>query len=361
MGGTLHVESMKGLGSKFSFDLTFETLDSEAAPLPGGTAFHVIEKPIFDADVLVCEDNEMNQQVLREHLFRVGIRTTSAANGKAGIDQVNKRIAEGREPFDLILMDIHMPVMDGLEAAEILTLSGNKTPIVALTANVMHNDINVYRDAGMPDCLPKPFLAQDLWACLLKHLNPVGTGAIDERAEKIVDQKINRQLQTDFLEDHAHAFAEIKNALRDGDLILAHRLAHTLKGVAGLIGKNALKEAAYHVEVFLKENGTDVPEQMLRDLDVELKKVIHEIAAASALEATAPVQLPPVDKEQRDQLFTQLKSMLEIGDSDALEFIQELHQIPGTKTMIERMEHYDFTAALQILNQMMDKKENEYE
>jgi len=118
MGGTLLVESAVGVGSKFSFDLTFDTIDiTDDELLNKHIVFNDIEKPVFDGEVLLCEDNAMNQQVICEHLARVGIKTVVAENGKIGVDMIRGRLLSGEKQFDLIFMDMHMPVMDGLEAA----------------------------------------------------------------------------------------------------------------------------------------------------------------------------------------------------------------------------------------------------
>jgi CheY-like chemotaxis protein len=167
MGGGLRVESTPGIGSKFSFTLPFGTLEANSIDT------HVIEKPRFSGEVLVCEDNDMNQEVIAAHLLQVGLEPTLAVNGKLGLELVEERMKAGRT-FDLILMDIQMPVMDGIDAAKRLIEMGVKTPIVAMTANVMTEDTEKYLAAGMADCLSKPFLQQQLWACLLKYLKPVG-------------------------------------------------------------------------------------------------------------------------------------------------------------------------------------------
>ncbi|UQZ88969.1 hypothetical protein C4J81_07070 [Deltaproteobacteria bacterium Smac51] len=171
MGGELKVESRSGLGTSFSFTLTFITLEEtlDINSQPEETAGH-LEKPSFRGEVLVCEDNFINQEVIREHLTRVGLSMVLAENGAIGVDLVRERLAAGGKPFDLIFMDIHMPVMGGLEAAMKLKEIGNQTPVVALTANVMSDDIENYLQNGMSGYLGKPFIAHELWACLNKFL-----------------------------------------------------------------------------------------------------------------------------------------------------------------------------------------------
>jgi len=173
MGGTLHVDSALGIGSKFSFEITFDTIDVQDDDLMREKIiFNELEKPEFDAEVLLCEDNYMNQQVISEHLKRVGVTTVVAENGKIGLEFIKKRIEKNEKMFDLIFMDMHMPVMDGLEASMHITNLNIGVPIVAMTANVIYNDKDIYKKNGMNDCVGKPFTSQELWRCLMKYLTP---------------------------------------------------------------------------------------------------------------------------------------------------------------------------------------------
>jgi signal transduction histidine kinase len=174
MGGKLQVESTPGVGSKFFFDLSFDTVDvTDEDLLEKLMVFHDIEKPEFEGEVLLCEDNEMNQQVICEHLSRVGLKTVVAENGQKGVDLVKKRMEKHERQFDLIFMDIHMPVMDGLEASSEIFHLNQGIPIVAMTANIMSGDVMVYKMSGMNDCIGKPFTSQELWRCLMKYFIPL--------------------------------------------------------------------------------------------------------------------------------------------------------------------------------------------
>jgi len=175
MDGTISVESKPGEGSIFKVEITFnfEDIDEEF-----DTVERIIysndEKPIFEGEVLLCEDNTINQQIFVEQLARIGLKTVVAGNGKIGLDLVNDRIADDKEQFDLIFMDIHMPVMDGIEATTEILKLGIGVPIIAVTANVMKNDIILYSKSGMSDCLAKPFTSLELWRCLVKFIKPIG-------------------------------------------------------------------------------------------------------------------------------------------------------------------------------------------
>jgi CheY-like chemotaxis protein len=136
-----------------------------------------IEKPHFHGEVLLCEDNKMNRDLIREHLTKVGLTSVVAENGLEGVEAFKSRAQKHKKPFDLVFMDIQMPVMGGVEAgAEILKMNTG-TPVIAMTASGSTADKEQYASCGMQGCLVKPFTSQELWACLLKHLTPVKAGA----------------------------------------------------------------------------------------------------------------------------------------------------------------------------------------
>jgi CheY-like chemotaxis protein len=175
MGGKLNVSSMPGIGSKFTFEITFDAVNqSRKRDNESSGSKQIIssepEKPSFEGEVLLCEDNAMNRQVVCEHLERVGLKTTTAQNGKEGLMKVRERTDENARQFDIILMDIFMPVMDGIEAAAKILEINPAIPIIALTANIMESDREKFLADGFRDCVGKPFTSQELWTCLGRYL-----------------------------------------------------------------------------------------------------------------------------------------------------------------------------------------------
>jgi len=214
MGGRLSVESTPGIGSKFYFTLIFTTLNiTEDEKSRKKIPLDEIEKPAFEGEVLLCEDNAMNQQVICEHLARVGLKTIVAWNGRLGYDLVRKRMLSDEKQFDLIFMDMHMPVMDGLEAsAKIMSLNQN-IPIVAMTANVMSDDRTIYVKSGLKDCVGKPFTSQELWRCLLKYLTPVTKESDQTEEDSLInEQKFQNNMKVYFYKNNLHKYEEIINA-----------------------------------------------------------------------------------------------------------------------------------------------------
>jgi len=273
MGGTLSVDSTPGIGSRFSFDLTFDTIDISMDEMhQERISYKDIDKPLFEGDVLICEDNFMKQEVIREHLANVGLKTEVAENGLIGIEMVKNRLNKNEKLYDLIFMDMHMPVMDGLEAAVEIVKMGIKIPIVALTANIMVDDLDMYKTHGIVDCVSKPFTAQELWRCLLKHLTPVNKS--DSHNES--DTEIQESLEKYFVKTNINKYDEICKCMEAGDIKQAHRLVYTLKGNAGQVGKNRLQSAAAAVEHQLADGTNSVTPDQMSALKNELDSALTE-------------------------------------------------------------------------------------
>jgi signal transduction histidine kinase/DNA-binding response OmpR family regulator len=354
MGGRLTVESTIGVGSKFSFQITFDTIDSPEYKRARETSFSEIEKPVFEGEILVCEDNQMNQQVIIDHLARVGIKAIIAANGSEGVSMVQKRMEAGEKPFNLIFMDIHMPVMDGIEAASKITALGSLTPIVAMTANIMANEKEMYKESGMPDYVGKPFTSQELWHCLLKYLKPVDRKIVDKNVQSKEDEQFIKKLQISFAKQNQIKFDEIANALKADDIKLAHRLAHTLKTNAGQLGKKQLQKAAAEIEHFLEDGQDLVTEKQLNVLKNELNEVLEEFAPllSAQIPAGISVKAAGFDVKKASELAEKLETLLRKGSPESLKLVDDLYAIPGSETLIEQIEEFNFDAALVTLHKM---------
>jgi len=161
MGGSIDVSSEEGRGSIFRLMLPYRpttTLIQQADDR--GT----IDKK-FSGNVLIAEDTPELQLLEKRILEGMGVSITIASNGQEAVDRVNA------QSFDLILMDMQMPVMDGLEATQVLRGAGNQIPIIALTANVMQKHRDVFEEAGCDGFLAKPIDRQELRHVLEHYLN----------------------------------------------------------------------------------------------------------------------------------------------------------------------------------------------
>jgi len=174
MGGHIGVESALGAGSTFRLELPFEQLASEAEP-PGElhAGRDAAQGGVMRARVLVAEDNPVNQIVATEMLKRLGCRADVVGNGREAVEALKKL------PYDLVFLDCHMPEMDGFDACRAIRAaepSGQRVPVIAMTASALKGDRERCLDAGMDDYLPKPVRLADLSSAIHQWL-PASGGA----------------------------------------------------------------------------------------------------------------------------------------------------------------------------------------
>ena len=359
MGGSLTAESALGLGSRFSFELTFQTVNiTENITIT--PAVNIDEKPLFQGELLICEDNTLNQMVISDHLSKVGLKSVIAVNGKIALELIKRRIENNETQFDLIFMDIHMPEMDGLEASKAIIEMGVKTPIIALTANIMANDKDTYAQAGMLDCLPKPFIAHELWSCLLKYLKPVGKSAVKKISEftnedltATEEEEQQMELIRVFIKSNQTTGKEIQNALNEGDKKSAHRIAHTLKGVAKLVGQIKLSQAAQAAEEAILNSETDQINAQVNALENELRISLSELIPLSNHYKGKEFNQNDnsfIDKENVLKLLEKLDLLLEEDSFDSLNLVGDLRMIPGAEQLASCVENMKFKQAREALS-----------
>jgi CheY-like chemotaxis protein len=157
MGGEIMVDSKKGEGTSVSFTVEFAKGSIEDLPYKENFAIHINKDMLANRRILLVDDNKMNRLVAKTILQNHGALTTEAVNGREAIDLLREN------EIDLVLMDIQMPVMGGMEAARIIREDISKTiPIIALTANAIKGDNEKCIDAGMNAYLSKPFKEDEL-------------------------------------------------------------------------------------------------------------------------------------------------------------------------------------------------------
>ncbi len=258
-------------------------------------------KKIAGAKILLVEDNEINQQVAKEILEMAGLVVEIAENGKEAVENIAK------SNYELVLMDIQMPVMDGYEATK--EIRKNKAfaglPIIAMTANVMAGDIEKAISSGMDGHVSKPIKPSQLFEALIKWIKPREqkiAGAIkteqpvvqpDEKDEMPEmphidtetgiarvggNRKLYKNLLVKFYNDYQSSATEIKALLDSGKRSDAERYAHTVKGIAGNIGADELQACAGSIEKSIRDNVND---NFINDMELfenHLKNVFESIA-----------------------------------------------------------------------------------
>ncbi|MGH8454378.1 MAG: response regulator [Nevskiales bacterium] len=247
--------------------------------------------PLRGIRLLLVEDNVLNQRVASEMLHRLGSRVDIANNGEEGIAAVEQGC------YDAVLMDLQMPVMDGLEATRRIRANPDhaELPIIALTANALARDRERCIAAGMNDFLTKPVYAAQLADMLGKWLGTdvgVTPGPLPAEAASsgpkpalsLVDalhhfdgnRKLYLELLAIFRQHHAGDMQRLRQALAAGEHKTAHRLAHTLKGVAGNLSMPRLRQYALQIEECIEESET-ATEDLVSAGETELSAVLAEI------------------------------------------------------------------------------------
>ncbi|WP_207060679.1 ATP-binding protein [Motiliproteus sp. SC1-56] len=242
MGGQVGLDSSPGVGTRIWARLPLATIDSFPGPLPEQVGDTPDPGPVLAGlHILVVEDNRFNRVLLQRMLEYRKAEVTLAENGRQALDQVANR------SFDLVLMDLHMPDMDGLEATRrirALPAPSARVPIIALTADVMAGSEESFSRSGIDGILYKPIDEVRLIECIRQRVNPSATtvpsgGAASgpPRLESygITPQALHEELQRQVEGIHRGFVARNAEAMRDH--------AHQLSGLAGLLGMAELEAA----------------------------------------------------------------------------------------------------------------------
>ncbi|MCP4685760.1 MAG: response regulator, partial [bacterium] len=346
-------------------------------------------KGIAGARILLVEDNEINQQVARELLEGAGLRVTLAENGRKSLNRLEE------DEFDLVLMDIDMPVMDGYQATRLIRRDKRfkDLPVVAMTAHALTGDREKSMTAGMNDHVSKPIDPEHLFSTLVRWIKPmaqpfvagrtaVGGSGQEETESALPDMPgidvqsalarvsgnwaLYRKLLFKFQSNHAGVVGEIKSALDEDDIDLARRLVHSVKGVSANLGACELPLKAHNLEAVIERgNGREI-ESCLGAFEQALKRVIHSIAelARRAEGARPDNDRAPRGAEQMDvsaitSSLARLKRLLEDNDTRAVQCLESAKEQlagAGVGAEVDRLENcmgrYDFVAALELVSVM---------
>ncbi len=310
MHGDIWVESTPGKGSTFAFFVRLTEGSSEDTE-SDGTNGQLSEEELFTTyraelggkRVLLVEDNDLNLEVALDLLESLGLSVDIAKDGEQALAALEHK------PFDGVLMDCMMPVLDGYEATRRLRRNPkfSQLPVIAMTANVMAEDREHCRAAGMNDHIAKPLDLRHMLATLTKWLAPDNTltssaavpakpgstpalpgidttqGMVTARGKPAFYRKLLRL----FLDDKREFEAQFREAQHDADPTAAQRAAHSLKGMAASIGARTLTGLAAALEAACR-NGSDDIDDRLDAVVAELHIVNNGIEGLEAGEAAQP-------------------------------------------------------------------------
>lgn len=311
------------------FDTLIRLQHNEAASPPRSaeifSATRATLEGIRGAQILLAEDNELNQQVATEFLTKSGLNVTLANNGQEALDLVQ------RGNFDAVLMDLHMPVMDGFEATRRIRALpiGAGLPIIAMTAAAMVPDKEASAAAGMNGHIAKPVDPQELADTLVRWVHPrpgMGapeTSATEDPAMREIDAleealpgvsvraglarlagklTVYRRLLRSFGGDLGGTAAKLRTLLAAGDLPLLYEEAHTLKGVAGNLGLDSIFAAAHELGTKIRSGQTDHLDELTEALAGQCEAMLAIFAAKGAQEA---LEQPPAEAEAKRTVATE--------------------------------------------------------
>ncbi|MBF0272481.1 MAG: response regulator [Magnetococcales bacterium] len=348
---------------------------------------------------LLVEDNEINQQVACELLEEEGVVVSIADNGQEAVDAVQ------HESFDLVLMDVQMPIMDGYAASRAIRADGRfrALPIIAMTANAMAGDREKCMAAGMNDHISKPIHPPTMFATIARHVAPRApllaaapsppaatppkpvvevtppleeAWALPEQVDGINvaaglrNLNGNRKLYCKILGDVQGRFGDVvpklENALQLQTYPEALRLIHTFKGVSGTLGAHTLQRLSGEIERALMEEALDRLPGLLPPWRLEVERVMASLTRLLPPVASEPSPVvvrtssEALDMDRLREILGQLSGLIDEGDSDALELAHQARGllegsefIGSMERMIGQIDDYEFEMARETLKELI--------
>lgn len=355
----------------FDMDKNGMTIQSDARPDVGAE-----EVRIDGARILLVEDNEINQEVATEILSSAGAIVEIANNGKEAIDAVASK------EYDLVLMDLQMPVMGGYEATKFIRTDRKNMnlPIIAMTAHAMQGVEAECKAAGMNDYVSKPIDPKNLFSTILKwvkqnvdpsNLTSVGsnkTGTegtvepalpdgmpgvdISEGLSRVGgNKKLYLKLLNDFASNNKSFITNLQKAISEQKMEEARRLVHTLKGVSGNLSAKEISAISEQLEKALFKTPLKDCEPLLDQLDSALNSVITTVESAQVEPEEHTVEQESTLAEDFEPILREAAQLVWTDDIDAGNTITKMKQAFGRRFSeevkeIERsIDGFDFEAA----------------
>ncbi len=351
----------------------------EQASEAGGTVPTQVH--LRGASVLLVEDNEINQQVAEEILGQAGLQVTAANHGREGVEALAAR----PEAFDVVLMDIQMPVMDGYAAAQEIRKDPRfeALPIIAMTANAMAGDREKALAAGMNDHVSKPIDVKQLFEVLGKwasasasreeapsveteettneskdELNELVGFDVEKGLTRLAgNRKLYVKLLRDFARNHAGDAELIQSVLKRGDVGEARMRAHTLKGIAGNLAAQEVYEASAEMEARLTQDDDQCrtcpnTANLFSSLDEALGRAVEALRVLDSdtdqngayVAKTVGHEPKALTPDRALEVSAMIRDAIDIGDISQVEEVVELLPPDSAhrKKLSETLDNFDF-------------------
>jgi len=309
MNGKIWIESELGIGSSFIFEIPLQKGDERKINTDRAIPKDI--SSLFVSNILLVEDNKINQEIIIGLLENSGINIDIANNGKEAINLCVKN----PKKYELILMDLQMPIMGGIEASKHIRQKDKDIPIIALSANAMKEDVASTEAVGMNEYLHKPIEVEKLYATLLKYISVKTKPLNMDKAEKddikipylkYIDTDLgltyiagNKKLYLKILSNFYNDYKDMK--LKNLEKEEFARVIHTIKGLSANIGATALHVASKNLDVTPNEELFSIFCEELHKVLDELKKLAEDKSG------DVDRKLQSLSKEQRYELLKKLR------------------------------------------------------
>ncbi|MEA3353999.1 MAG: response regulator [Campylobacterota bacterium] len=319
------------------------------------------------SQILLVEDNETNQEIIIGLLEHSGIKIDIVNNGKEAVDIYNKN----SEIYELILMDLQMPIMDGYEATKLIREENKDIPIIALTANAMKEDVEKTKSIGMNDHLNKPIEVEKLYEALLKYLSKKIEVKTSQKAEdgKVVIPQFNHidiKIGYSHLLGNTKLYNKILHKFFDDYKVLEldklddneyKRTLHTLKGISANVGAMGLYKIAKELEETEDQSLIGKFQENLQQVIDELKSYF-KASIDKNKETNNCVDKLKISETIRENLFSRLRDAADMMNLEECEnLLSEISKYKLTKNdreLFDKMkiaiDEYDFDEVVELLN-----------
>jgi len=386
IGGKLDVKSEFGKGTTFFFDIEMTESETKWTETKFDVSSENIKIPLLkDYTILIVEDNKINQDVIIGFLHDTKVDIVIAENGEEALKQINL------QPFDLILMDLQMPVMDGFDAIQHIknpqltnaqitspfVLHNVNVPIIAVSASIGNEDRKRAKEAGAEKYITKPIDCDKLYNVIgifLKHkyieeISSEDTSIlIDSILPKFIEgfdivtglrqmsnkPKLYYKMLLDFKEQLENEFADVIENIKT-DKKKAFRQSHTLKGLAGTLGATTLSLSANGINIGLNSDSTTITTTMCENFQKAIDEVKRGLTKLSSISYSYQEIEPEIGKIALKDIWECLRRNEAINEEllqISVNYINQVSEKKDAEQFLTNIENYEYDKAIELLSKI---------
>ncbi len=352
MNGNIWVESDIGIGSRFSFEIDLQEIEDydDRHLINDKNSLKKDIKTLSNSNILLCEDNIVNKEIIFGLLGESGINIDVALNG----EEAARIFKDNTTKYELILMDLQMPIMDGYEATEIIRELDKDIPILALSANATQEDLAKTKAVGMNEHLTKPIEVNTFYEMLLKYISK----KVDSSEFINIDSNIgiqhldgNKELYLTILSNFKHTYEDL--IFEDLDDEEFGRAIHTMKGLSANIGAISLHKIS-------KKLDKTQDKLLFPKFYEELGKVLDELKDIQNPDTSSDDSDPVISDDVKKTLFSKLKIAIKSKKpkecSLAIKEIEKYQLSDDDERFFKKLkilvQHYKYNEAINLIEEL---------